>query len=149
MPEGGLTRRESQCVQLAGLGLSNAEVAHSLGLTPSTVANYLQSAYAKLGVNHRQGAAQQLGIRYPGSLMTDDEVTALLPRHWRPAAPPGVEGVSRRPPWLATVWRAPPSGPMARVGLAVLVAVLWLLVLSGAIPLLVQIFDALNRWRPS
>jgi DNA-binding CsgD family transcriptional regulator len=146
----GLTRRESQCVQLAGLGLSNAEIAHALGLTPSTVANYLQAAYAKLGVNHRQGAAQAMGIRYPGSLMTDDEVAALLPMHWRPAAPPpGVDDVSRRPPWLATVWRAPPSGPLARLGLAVLVAVLWLLVLSGAVPLVMQVFDALNRWRPS
>ncbi|PZO07746.1 MAG: hypothetical protein DCF29_03110 [Alphaproteobacteria bacterium] len=82
---GRLTRREIECVQLAGLRLSNQEIADVLGITPSTVANYLQSANAKLGTSHRRAAAQALGIQYPGAGMTDAELAERLPQRLRPA----------------------------------------------------------------
>lgn len=44
-----LTRREVQCVRLAGQSLSNKEIAAKLNLSPSTVNNHLSRAYAKLG----------------------------------------------------------------------------------------------------
>ncbi len=144
-----LTRREIECVQLAGLRLSNQEIADALGLSVSTVANYLQSANAKLGTGHRRAAAEALGNRCPGAGMTDAELRTLLPERLRPAVAPGVETSEDRRPWLARAWRRPPRGTWLRLGLIFGLTVVWLLVLAGLMPLLGTIFSTLDRWRPS
>lgn len=48
-----LTPRERQVVREVGDGLSNAAVAHRLGLTEQTVKSYLKGAMAKLGAANR------------------------------------------------------------------------------------------------
>lgn len=62
-----LTPREIECVKLAGARLRDAEIGETLGISTKTVANHLQTAYAKLGVRDRRRAAERLGILYPGS----------------------------------------------------------------------------------
>lgn len=52
-----LTPRERDVVRGAGEGLSNADVAHRLGLTEQTVKSYMKGAMAKLGVANRVQAA--------------------------------------------------------------------------------------------
>ncbi|MDQ1106774.1 DNA-binding CsgD family transcriptional regulator [Nocardioides zeae] len=52
-----LTPRERDVVRGAGEGLSNAAVAHRLGLTEQTVKSYMKGAMAKLGVANRVQAA--------------------------------------------------------------------------------------------
>lgn len=144
-----LTRREIECVQLAGLRLSNQEIADALGLTVSTVANYLRSANAKLGTAHRRGAAETLGIRYPGAGMTDAELIALLPERLRPVVMPGLEKPDDDRPWLARIWRPLPRSGFVRIGLIVGVTVVWLLILGGMTPVVLAIFEAIDAWRPS
>ena len=52
-----LTPRERDVLGLIGRGLRNADTARALGLTESTVASYIKSIYAKLGINSRAEAA--------------------------------------------------------------------------------------------
>lgn len=54
-----LTAREREVLGLVGRGLRTAEVARALGLTESTVASYVKTIYAKLGVNSRVEAARR------------------------------------------------------------------------------------------
>ena len=61
----GLTDREVEVVQLAALGLSDAEIAARLFISPRTVSRHLLSAYRKLNVRTRTAAgaaAAALGI---------------------------------------------------------------------------------------
>lgn len=61
----GLTQREAEILALLTTGLSNAEMASTLFLTPKTVSHHLSSIYAKLGVANRSEAtrvASQLGV---------------------------------------------------------------------------------------
>jgi DNA-binding CsgD family transcriptional regulator len=51
----GLTRSESEVVELALEGLSNQEIARVRGTSTGTVANQLAAAYRKLGVGSRSG----------------------------------------------------------------------------------------------
>lgn len=60
-----LTRREIQCVRLAGKSYSNKEIAAQLKLSPSTVNNHLSAAYAKLGTSNRGAAAAIVARDYP------------------------------------------------------------------------------------
>jgi len=60
----GLTRREAQVLSLVAAGLTNAAIAAELFLSPSTVANHLGHAYAKLGTSCREDAAALL-LRAP------------------------------------------------------------------------------------
>jgi predicted ATPase/DNA-binding CsgD family transcriptional regulator len=53
---GGLSRRESQVLQLVSEGLSNAEIAERLVISPATVPGYLNVIYRKLGVTSRTAA---------------------------------------------------------------------------------------------
>lgn len=59
-PEPLLTEREVEVVELAATGLTNAEIATRLGLSPHTVARHLANARAKLGASNRTEAASRL-----------------------------------------------------------------------------------------
>ena len=48
-----LTTREREVLAALGAGLTNAELAQQLGLTPKTVRNYVSTLQAKLGVADR------------------------------------------------------------------------------------------------
>ena len=50
---GGLSVREVEVLQLVAKGLTDADVAEALFISPRTVARHLQSVYNKLGVNSR------------------------------------------------------------------------------------------------
>ena len=52
----GLTPREVEVLQLVAQGMTDAEVAEQLFLSPRTVSSYLSSVYNKLGVNSRTAA---------------------------------------------------------------------------------------------
>jgi DNA-binding CsgD family transcriptional regulator len=57
-----LTDREREVAALAARRLPSKEIAAQLDLSRRTVDNHLQRAYAKLGVNDRQGLAEALGL---------------------------------------------------------------------------------------
>ena len=52
----GLTPRELQVLQLLAAGQSNAEIAHTLSISPRTVTTHLTSIFTKLDVSSRTGA---------------------------------------------------------------------------------------------
>jgi DNA-binding CsgD family transcriptional regulator len=52
----GLTRREGQVLELVRLGLTNAQLARELSISPRTVQHHLAHIYKKLGVRNRAGA---------------------------------------------------------------------------------------------
>ncbi len=61
----GLTDRERGVLRLVARGLSNKEVAESLGISPRTVQAHTINAYDKLGIRTRAGAAlraSELGL---------------------------------------------------------------------------------------
>ena len=49
----GLTAQQREIVILAGRGLSNAEIADRLFLSPRTIASHLYRSYPKLGIAGR------------------------------------------------------------------------------------------------
>ena len=53
----GLTPREVQVLQLVARGLSNKEIARTLGISPKTAGNHLEHIYAKIGAVNRAGAS--------------------------------------------------------------------------------------------
>lgn len=57
-----LTNREREIAELAVRGLSNANIAQRLVLSRRTVANHLNNAYSKLGINRRADLAEHLPI---------------------------------------------------------------------------------------
>lgn len=52
----GLTRRELEVLGVVAQGLTNAQIAERLIISPTTVNSYLRSIYSKLGVSSRLGA---------------------------------------------------------------------------------------------
>lgn len=54
---GTLTRREQEVLRLLALGLTNAEIAARLFITPKTAGNHVSSIFMKLGVRNRAQAA--------------------------------------------------------------------------------------------
>jgi DNA-binding NarL/FixJ family response regulator len=54
-----LTPREAEVLSLVARGLRNSEVADKLNLTAHTVAGYIKSIYAKLGISNRAEAARR------------------------------------------------------------------------------------------
>ena len=54
----GLTVREVDVLRLVALGLSDAQVADKLVLSPRTVQGHLRSIYAKIAVNSRSAATR-------------------------------------------------------------------------------------------
>jgi DNA-binding NarL/FixJ family response regulator len=57
----GLTAREVEVLKLAARGLTNAQIAQELFLSPRTVNAHLNSIYHKLGVNSRTAATRFAG----------------------------------------------------------------------------------------
>jgi non-specific serine/threonine protein kinase len=55
---GGLTRRELEVLKLVASGLTNAQVAERLFISPRTVNAHLNSIYGKLGVSSRSAATR-------------------------------------------------------------------------------------------
>lgn len=54
----GLTQREVEVLRLVALGLTDAEVADRLSISPRTVSQHLRSIYPKLDVSSRAGATR-------------------------------------------------------------------------------------------
>jgi DNA-binding NarL/FixJ family response regulator len=55
---GGLSRREVEVLQLVAEGLTNAQIAERLFLSPKTVSSHLVSIFGKLGVTSRTSATR-------------------------------------------------------------------------------------------
>jgi len=62
-PSAALTPRESQVAEAVAIGLSNKQVAQSLGISARTVENHLRAIFAKYGVATRTGLAARLRER--------------------------------------------------------------------------------------
>jgi DNA-binding NarL/FixJ family response regulator len=58
-----LSRREAEIVRLVAGGMSNREIAETLFLSESTVANHLTSIFNKTGTDNR-AAATAFAIRH-------------------------------------------------------------------------------------
>jgi DNA-binding CsgD family transcriptional regulator len=56
----GLSRREREILELVAQGLTNAQVARMLWISPGTVRKHLENAYEKLDVHTRTGAVAAL-----------------------------------------------------------------------------------------
>ncbi|MFJ8312908.1 MULTISPECIES: helix-turn-helix transcriptional regulator [unclassified Streptomyces] len=54
----GLTDRQNQVLELLATGLSNAEIAESLGLLTGTVKTHVSQVLARLGAQNRVAAAR-------------------------------------------------------------------------------------------
>ncbi|GIW15292.1 MAG: hypothetical protein KatS3mg063_1145 [Tepidiforma sp.] len=57
MHQAQLSRRERDVARLVARGVTNAEIARSLGLSASTVKHYVESAMRKAGVTNRVSLA--------------------------------------------------------------------------------------------
>ena len=60
MHQGQLSPREREVAGLVARGMTNAEIARSLGLSASTVKHYVESAMRKAGVSNRVALAMWL-----------------------------------------------------------------------------------------
>ncbi len=61
--KGGLSAREVEVLGLVAEGLTDAQVAQRLHLSPRTVGWHLRSAYRKLGVSSRTAAIREASTR--------------------------------------------------------------------------------------
>jgi predicted ATPase/DNA-binding CsgD family transcriptional regulator len=61
-----LSTREEEVLRLVATGLTNAQIAHHLSVTPRTVNAHLTSIYRKLGVSSRSGAIRFALEHQPG-----------------------------------------------------------------------------------
>jgi DNA-binding CsgD family transcriptional regulator len=57
-----LTEREIQVLQLVADGRTNASIAHSLDVSPRTIAKHLEGVYRKLGVSSRAAAVSRMAM---------------------------------------------------------------------------------------
>ena len=55
--EAGLTGRQLEVLELLGQGLTNAEIADRLVVSPRTAEHHVQDIYARIGVSTRAGDA--------------------------------------------------------------------------------------------
>lgn len=156
MADRTLTRREVQCVLLAGEGLTNKEIAQRLrpsgaGMSYRTVGNHLSNAYQKLGTTNRDEAAALVARNYtdrpipmgiPPRADGDGLITGSLRGAAGDAEPisGGLYGLYRR---LGT-WRTPPRWGGSRAGLIILWACVGLLLISVVLGL-VTVFGSVQR----
>jgi len=56
-----LTHREREIVELVAAGKTNAEIAATLWVAPSTVKKHLENVYAKTGIGRRAAVAALQG----------------------------------------------------------------------------------------
>jgi DNA-binding NarL/FixJ family response regulator len=66
-PIGRLTPQERRVLSLIGEGMTNREIARSMGLSERTVKNYVSNVFAKLDLRHRTEAAL-FAARHTGEL---------------------------------------------------------------------------------
>ncbi len=64
-PDGGLSRRQQQMVELLRERLTNKEIAARLGLSEQTVKNHVHHVLRKLGVQNRMGVATKPDFARP------------------------------------------------------------------------------------
>jgi LuxR family quorum-sensing system transcriptional regulator CciR len=77
-PQVRVSERQRECIALAGRGLSNKEIAETLGIGEQTVLEHLRTARAKLEVGTRVELVISLLVR--GELCLDDLIIALPKR---------------------------------------------------------------------
>jgi DNA-binding CsgD family transcriptional regulator len=65
-PRSILTARERDVLDGVAQGLTNAQIAEKLWLSPGTVGKHLENAFAKLGVHSRAGAVALMRGVPPG-----------------------------------------------------------------------------------
>ena len=125
-----LSPRERECVQLAGQGLEDKEIAAHLGISPRTVGNHLHRAYSKLGVSDRKLAARRLSNGYSGQSILisgapeDGFVAPASAEQSGDAEAAGDDG---------SFLPAPPRGVVARLGIIVAGSAIALLLAIGIV----------------
>jgi DNA-binding CsgD family transcriptional regulator len=99
----GLTGRERQVAQLLVRGLSTAEIAKALEVSPHTLKDHVKATYAKLEVSSRAELTGKLFHTYYLSRFSPDDFKEFVAasndssdHSTRAAGPPVSEGVGRR-----------------------------------------------------
>ena len=69
----GLTPREREILELVAQGLTNAQIARMLWISPGTVRKHLENAYGKLEVHTRTGAVAALSALRRGAWTQESE----------------------------------------------------------------------------
>lgn len=67
----GLTEREGEAVRFCLEGFNSTESAEKMGLKPSTVRNYLQRAYKKLGIANAEALPEFFSVQAPCDVSED------------------------------------------------------------------------------
>lgn len=139
-----VTPRQIECLQLAGIGMSDAAIAHYLKISRKTVSNQLFRAYEAMGVRDRYRAAELVGIRYPGVGIPSDELDRLATDRRRPGGASVVSAEGDRP-WLARVWKPLPRSRVVILTMIFGVAIAFLMLFAGAASLTAGLADTLER----
>jgi DNA-binding CsgD family transcriptional regulator len=135
-----LTRREIQCLRLAGQDLGNKAIARQLLISPSTVENHLTSAYAKLGTSDRRQAAERVFRDYPEFPQSaPTPMVRTAPGPFAPEAsgdePRPAPDVARVPTWFLP---APPRPLGHRLGIILMFAALAGVVTTGIVSMVAR-----------
>ena len=143
-----LTRREVECVQLAGDGLRDKAIAQRLGIGPRTVSSHLSEAYRKLGVSAREDAAAVLRSSYGQQESRIPHLSETVLSVEASTAPPGPADreVDVRTPATDHPWKPLPTG-MRRLGLIFAWATAWMIIFGGILPVAYAIFEWTQRFR--
>ena len=121
-----LTARQEECLRLTRL-MTDREIAAHLGLSEPTIKKHVAEACQRLGVNRRKAAL---------ALLEQSDGPGLLPP--TPAHP--AQTSEPRP-----AYRAPPRGPLARVGLIGVMALILLLAIQAATFLMSRVLGQVDQ----